>query len=207
MELQADLIALCTHGQGGLRDIFIGSIAQQVMRQVSVPVLFIQPNSVKESEVKPISQILLPLDGLKSHEAALPIGAYLATKFHAKLRLLTVIPTPKTLLGKEVVTSRYLPHAKTLSLDISAQEAEDYLYQIAKDLSSQGLIVSDTVLRGDAVSNLIKTIESEGIGMVIVATHGLSAFDAQWEGSLTPGLFSKTPVPVILVHVAKNDQE
>lgn len=207
VELQTDLIALCTHGHGGIRDILVGSIAQQVVRQVTVPVLFIQPDSVKDAEVKPISQILLPLDGMKSHEAAIPIGAFLAKRFQAKVRLLTVIPTRRNLLGKEVVAGRYLPTAKRLTLDISAQEAENYLDSIAKDLSAQGLTVSDVVLRGEAAAKLIETVEAAGIDLVIMATHGLRAFDAQWEGSLTPKLFSETPVPIILVHVAKDEQE
>src|SRR5437868_14772089 len=40
----ADLIALCTHGGGGLRDLLVGSIAQQVLRRGTAPVLLTRPN-------------------------------------------------------------------------------------------------------------------------------------------------------------------
>ena len=206
-ELQADLIVLCAHGHGGLRDILFGSIAQQVVRQVTVPVLFVRPGMVTDSAVRPVHQVLLPLDGSKSHEAVLPVAAYVAAQCQAKIRLLTVIPTPDTLSGKEALTSRYYPNTKMLSLDISAQQAENYLSGVARDLSSQGVAVSDVVLRGDAASQILDTIETEGIDLVILATHAQSTFNSHWEGSLTPRLFSKTPVPVMLVRVPADHQD
>ncbi len=38
----ADLIAICTHGRGGLSRMFLGSVADKVMRQGTVPVLLIR---------------------------------------------------------------------------------------------------------------------------------------------------------------------
>jgi nucleotide-binding universal stress UspA family protein len=40
---RADLIAMATHGWTGLRHIVLGSVADQVLRRVSVPVLFFRP--------------------------------------------------------------------------------------------------------------------------------------------------------------------
>jgi nucleotide-binding universal stress UspA family protein len=202
-ELQTDLIVLCAHGSGGIRDILFGSIAQQVIRQDTVPVLFIRPNSVKDSGGKTITKILLPLDGSKSHEAAIKVGENVATKCQAKIRLLTVVPTPETLPGKDAIAGRFYPTEKTLSLGIAAQQAENYLSKISTNLSGEGISVSNIVLRGDVMPRLMETIDSEGIDLVIVATHSQGAFDAHWGGSLTPTLLSRTPVPVILVHVLK----
>ncbi|HVN55888.1 MAG TPA: universal stress protein [Anaerolineaceae bacterium] len=205
-ELQTDLVVLCAHGNGGIRDMLFGSIAQQVIRHVSVPVLFIRPNSAKTSGGIPITQILLPLDGSTAHEAAIPIGAYVAKKCRAKIRLLTIVPTPETLPGKEAITGRFYPNAKSLSLDLSALQADYYLREISAQLTRQGLSVSNTVSRGDVMPKLIESIHSEGNDLVIMATHGQSSFDSHWEGSLTPKLLSKTPVPVMLVRVQANHE-
>ena len=202
-ELQTDLIVLCAHGRGGVRDILFGTIAQQVIRQGSVPVLFIRPESARDFDEKPIHQILLPLDGLKSHEAAVPVGAYVAAQCQAKIRLLTVVPTPETLPGKEAIAGRFYPNAKTLSLDVSAQQAENYLSGISTKLASQGILVSSSVLRGDVSAKLNETLHSDGIDLVLLATHGQFTFDAHWEGSQTPRLLSKTPVPVLLVRASE----
>jgi nucleotide-binding universal stress UspA family protein len=202
-ELQTDMIVLCTHGRGGLRDVLFGSIAQQVIRQVTVPVLFMLSGSVKDSGRKPITQILLPLDGSKAHEAAIPIGTYVARQCQARIRLLTVVPTPETLPGKEALAGRFYPNAKTLSLDLSAQQAEHYLSAISTELANQGITVSKIVLRGDVVPILAETIQSGGIDLVIMATHGQFLFDAHWEGSQTARLLSRAPVPVLLVPVSE----
>ena len=200
-ELQADLVVLCAHGHGGVRDLLFGSIAQQVIRQVSIPVLFIRPDYVKDSGGKPITHILLPLDGSKSHEAAIPVSAEIAKQCQAQMRLMTVIPTPETLPGKEAIAGRFYPNAKTLSLDVSAQQAGNYLSAMATELAHQGIQVSKVVSRGDVLPKVMETIQSDGIDLVIMATHGQFRFDAHWEGSLTPRLLSKAPVPVLLVPV------
>jgi nucleotide-binding universal stress UspA family protein len=42
-DLKADLVLLCAHGHGGLRDVFIGNIAQQVLQKGRTPVFFLRP--------------------------------------------------------------------------------------------------------------------------------------------------------------------
>jgi nucleotide-binding universal stress UspA family protein len=206
-ELHTDLIALCAHGNGGLRDVLFGSIAEQVIRQGTVPVLFIRPVTVKDSGANPIRQILLPLDGSKAHEVAIPVALSLAAKCGAKIRLLTVISTNETLSVKGAITGRVSPRAVTLSLDISAQQAEEYLHRISQELSTQGVPVSKSVVRGDVPAKLIETITAESIDLVVMATHGTNAIDARWEGSLTPRFLPKAPVPVILVRGRKEKNE
>ncbi|MDR3573445.1 MAG: universal stress protein [Anaerolineaceae bacterium] len=206
-ELHSDMIILCAHGNGGLRDMLFGSIAQQVIRQGTIPVLFIRPDMVKDTGMNPIQQILLPLDGSKAHEVAMPVAVYLAAKCEAKIRLLTVVPTAETLPVKGAITGRVSPRMTALTLDISAQQAEEYLHKISHDLLTQGMPVSSVVLRGNAESRLIETIAAEGIDLVVMATHGHSAIDAHWEGSLTPRFLPKTPVPVMLVRGIQDNSE
>jgi nucleotide-binding universal stress UspA family protein len=198
-ELQADLVVLCAHGNGGLRDMIFGSIAQQVIRQGTVPVLFIHPETVKDVDEKPIQQILLPLDGSKLHEVAIPVAVLLAAKCEAKIRLLTVVPTAETLPVKGAITGRVSPRMTSIALDQSVEQAREYLQKVSQDISVQGVPVSGIIMRGDASTQLIEAITAEKSDLVIMATHGHSALDAHWEGSLTPRFLPKTPVPVILV--------
>ena len=39
----ADMVAMATHGRSGLRQLLMGSVAKQVLRQVSIPVLLWRP--------------------------------------------------------------------------------------------------------------------------------------------------------------------
>jgi len=45
--LDADLIAMTTHGRGGLARLFVGSVADEVVRTASCPVLLIRSREVK----------------------------------------------------------------------------------------------------------------------------------------------------------------
>jgi nucleotide-binding universal stress UspA family protein len=206
-ELKTDLVILCAHGNGGLRDMIFGSIAQQVIRQGKIPVLFIRPEKVTDPITKPIRKILIPLDGLKAHEVAIPIAVYLAEKCKAEIRLLTVIPTSETLPIKKAITTRVSPRAVTLSLDISAQQAEEYLQRIIKEISTKGVPVSGIVRRGNVSNEQIEIITSEDIDLVVMATHGTRVLDAHWEGSLTPRFLPKTTIPVILTHGSEENKD
>jgi nucleotide-binding universal stress UspA family protein len=49
-KLGADLIVIATHGRKGLKHLVLGSIAERVVRESSVPVLTVQPAPVSQSE-------------------------------------------------------------------------------------------------------------------------------------------------------------
>ncbi len=204
-ELQADLVVLCAHGSGGLRDILIGSIAQQVIHQETIPVLFIRPEPSAKVGIEPWKVILVPLDGNQVHETALPIAASVAAKYKASLRLLTVVPTAETLRNKEAAISRLLPASTVMALDLSAQESKDYLQKISRDLFGQGIPVSGLVLRGDPVSRIIETVEADQIDLIVMATYGHRNFDAFWEESATPNVLSRSPIPVLFVREMRED--
>lgn len=44
----ADLIAMATHGRGGLRRLFLGSVSDKVLRGASLPVLLVRPGEPEE---------------------------------------------------------------------------------------------------------------------------------------------------------------
>jgi len=43
---QVDLVAMATHGRTGIRQFVLGSVAEQVLRIVDVPVLLVRPRDV-----------------------------------------------------------------------------------------------------------------------------------------------------------------
>ena len=199
IELDADLVVMCAHGSGGLRDMFFGSIAQQVIRQGNTPLLFIRPEIVTGEEARPLRRILVPLDGSKAHEEAIPVAAYLAKKYKAAIHLLTIIPSAEALPVREAITRRISPRMTALTLKMHVQQAKTYLQEQTQALEKQGVAASGTVLQGDVSTELVGAIEGEEIDLVVMATHCHSAIDARWEGSLTPRFLPKAPVPVVLV--------
>src|SRR6516165_6764267 len=61
-ELHADLVIMCTHGHGGLREIIFGSKAQQALQQGTQSILLLFPK--EDDTVLPfkLQRILVPLD-------------------------------------------------------------------------------------------------------------------------------------------------
>ena len=88
-----DLVVLGTHGRKGFSKLFMGSVAEQIFRRATCPVLTIGPGS----ELKPQQKwkpacILLATDFSKGSFHALPYAITLAEENHAELILLHAAP-------------------------------------------------------------------------------------------------------------------
>lgn len=200
-EFTPDLIILCTHGRGGLRDWLAGSIAQQVIALGETPVLLIHPNPDPSQEEFKIQRILLPIDGTSDHEQVLPLAATLAKSFKASAHLLTVVPTMSTLTGQRAATGKLMPVAMAAMLELSEDNAQEYLSRLAFQLKEKGIQVSLEVARGDPPAVIIDTADQIKAGLIILATHGKKGQGAFWAGSVAPRVCNLTQVPVLLIPV------
>ncbi|WP_215780279.1 universal stress protein [Paludibacterium sp. B53371] len=52
-EVDADLLVLATHGQGGMRHMLMGSFSEHVMRQASCPMMMVRYNPARASTPAP----------------------------------------------------------------------------------------------------------------------------------------------------------
>ena len=89
----ADLLVLGTHGRGGLKKLALGSVAEEVLRLASCPVLTVGPNAPPaRSGVAEFSRILFATDFGSASTRAFPYALSLAEDGHAKLVLLHMGP-------------------------------------------------------------------------------------------------------------------
>jgi len=88
-----DLVVLGTHGRKGLSKLFMGSVAEQIFRKATCPVLTIGPASeLKPGQTWKPARILLATDFSKGSFHALPYAIALAEENHAELILLHAAP-------------------------------------------------------------------------------------------------------------------
>jgi nucleotide-binding universal stress UspA family protein len=88
-----DLIVLGTHGRTGLSRLAMGSVAEEIYRRASCPVLCVGPKVAQESQESPeFRRILFPTDFSEASGAALPYALTLAEESQANLVLLHLIP-------------------------------------------------------------------------------------------------------------------
>jgi nucleotide-binding universal stress UspA family protein len=93
---EIDLLVLGTHGRGGLKKVILGSVAEELFRLASCPVLTIGPAVAGEREcAKAFRQILFATDFGPASLNALPYAISLAKESKARLILLHVVmPVP-----------------------------------------------------------------------------------------------------------------
>lgn len=91
-ERGADLIAMGTQGLGGVRKLLFGSVAQRVLRSVTVPVLAVSCREEAAAGDARIGAILAGVDLEERSRAIASHAASLAEALHVPLTLLHAIP-------------------------------------------------------------------------------------------------------------------
>ncbi len=200
-ELHADLIVMCTHGSTGLRNLLVGTIAQQVISLSKTPVMLVNP-SLKKSSVSPnFENFLIPLDGNPDHEHALSYASNLARVCGAKMHLLIAVPRFGNMSGELTIVNRYLPGTTSRMMDMLVPEAKEYLKKLQEKIEASGLNVSTSISRSTPAKAISKTAKSVKSDLIILATHGKTGSKPFWEGSITPKVIRLAKVPILLVPV------
>lgn len=199
-EFGADLIVLATHGWGGMRDLLVGSVAQQVLKRGTVPVLLVKPSPEHPTVAPyPVRRLLVPLDGTRAHDdAVLPVVEDVARAFGAEARLMLVVPTLETVSADQAPIARLTPQATAAALDLEQQDAAAYLGQLARQLRGKGVSASAEVRRGDPVGTVLD-VASEDADLVIMSTHARAGLEALWSASVGSKLLQRLRPPLLLV--------
>jgi nucleotide-binding universal stress UspA family protein len=196
-EYEPDLIILCAHGNGGVRDLLFGSIAQQVASGSGIPVFLIRPPLA--SDQYQIKRMLVPLDIESIHDKAIPYAEILARVCSAQLDLLCVIPTMGNLYGEQAAAGNFLPATTNAYLEISEELAQEHFQAHLDDFQVAGLKATAVVSRGDPAAIILKTAEAYGSNLIVFGTHGHSGLDAFWNRSITASVARKTNTPMLLI--------
>jgi len=201
VELKADLIVMCTHGRGGLREVLFGSIAQQVTAQGSSPVLLVRPPASGPPPAFKCDRVLAPDDATAEHEPGLDLIAALAARCASRIRLVMVVETAGTLTGREAASGTLLPTATRLMLEMAQAGAEKHLAEHVRLLQAQGVQASAEVRRGDPAQALAQAARQWGADVVVIRTHGKAGTKAFWSASLAPRLAAAVDLPLLLIPV------
>ena len=171
------LIVMSTHGQSGIRQWTIGSVANKVVRATKQPVALVRaegacPDVARKGMLK---KALLPLDGSRESEAAIPYAAELASRLGISVVLVQVLA-----IGD-----------KTL--------AEDYLEKIGAQLKQKGVTVESRVIFGEAATEIINLADEIHADVVAMSTHGRSGIGRWILGSVAERVLYEGNTPLLLV--------
>lgn len=195
LEMHSDLIVTCTHGNGGVRDLLFGSIAQRVVAHGQLPLLLIRP----DFPVFEPRTVLVPLDPDSVHDDSLEPATGIAAAFKADLQLLSVIPTVGTMSGEEAATGSLLPTTARIVLDMREQQAAEHLGKHIELLKERGLSGESAVVRGDVAAQIVRFADLCGADLTVLSTHRKTGLDAFWSKSVAPRVAQATRKPLLLV--------
>lgn len=189
-----DVIAMPTHGRGGLSRLLLGSTTERVVRTSDVPVLTIRPDS-DVTTTHPYRNVLVPTDGSDCARAALETGVDVAREKTAGLHLLSVVDV--TSLGADVRIQMQVQFLEENATEI-VEDATEYATDASVEPVS-GLVALGTSIHGE----ILAYIDEHDIDLVVVGTHGRTGFDRYMLGSVTEKLVRTSPIPVLTVRPAK----
>lgn len=171
-ESNVSLIAMASRGSSGQGPWHLGSIAAKVLRATVRPVLLIKAQ-VSEPALKQkslIKKILLPLDGSKMAEAAIPRTEALARALGAELVLFQVVE-PATIWGSY---EGYPAYRQPPGPDERKASAMEYLAGVEKQLQGKGTKVTSVIDYGFTPERIIDYSKANDVDLIVLSTHGLS---------------------------------
>ena len=191
------LVVMGTAGKAGLRRWLLGSVAQEVLRRASLPVLVVPTRMAAAGRPHQPSgkRVLVATDFSAGGEAAFEAGLRLARDLRAPLRLLHVVEIP-------FATAAYpFPEAVTAPAAV-AQDEEHAMAQLAVLASrARGMSVAATpsVQVGHVPSAVLAEAREGGAALIVVGTHGRSGLRRFVLGSQSQALVQMADRPVLVV--------
>ncbi|HEU5101891.1 MAG TPA: universal stress protein [Roseiflexaceae bacterium] len=109
-----------------------------------------------------------------------------------------VWPVPMYASERDVELANHPIYASQTWANVSSM-LEDELVPIVHKLQDAGFTVSVAVRFGDPVEEIACFVESEGVELVAMATHGRTGLGRLVMGSVAEGVLHRLQVPIILI--------
>jgi nucleotide-binding universal stress UspA family protein len=203
----AGLVVMTTHGRGPLARFWLGSVADQLVRELPMPLLLVRPGeAAAELGTEPVlKHLLLPLDGSPLAEEMIEPAVALGSLMDADYTLLRVV--------RPVLAAPVIPDGATLNVATQSmidqlaklagevrQEAEAYLEGVAARLRARSLRVRTQVaLESQPAVAILQEAVAPRIDAVALETHGRRGLARLFLGSVADKVIRGASVPV-LVH-------
>jgi len=202
-ENNVSLITMASRGRSSRGPWLLGNIAAKVLRVTGKPVLLIRAAADKAvlQQKSLVKRILVPLDGSKLGEVAIPYAEALAQVLGAEIVLFQAF-TPPTVEGAYRYSSIPPTAFKEREEKIRAS-AMDYLDSLGKAFQEKGLQALSVVREGSAPEQILEYAEANGIDLIAMSTHGRSGIGRWVWGSVTDKVLHAGDTAVLTVRATK----
>lgn len=184
-ETRPDLVAMSTHGRGGLDRWVRGSVAERVLRACPVPLWMVNPRTQPGTIV---SAILVPLDESACAAQILVPLIPLARAFGARVTLLFVdwdaaTDTPSLVAKRRAARER---------------DVREWLAEPWARLEAAGVAGAVRIERGHVAEEILRVAEPGAFDLLAMSTHGRSGPGRWLLGSTAEKVLARCRVPIYL---------
>ena len=209
-ETGADLIVMTSHGRTGISRLWLGSVADHVVRAATVPVLVLPADEGAAHDahdtVEAFGRVLVPYDGSPLSADVLPVAAALARISRAAVTLLQISPVVPAIVPVDPLlpTPVYpvIPDEEaTVRL---ATDVRHGLEEIAASLTREsGLEVRAVVeVSQNTSDHIVEYAHIHHADVIVMSTHGRGA--SRWLlGSVADKVLRASRLPTLLRRPAK----
>ena len=146
-----------------------------------------------------IKRTLFPIDLTENSSKILPYVLSVCEKYNSVIYLLHVVEDLRLWYG--VYVPHEVPHA---SLNVFQKEALDVaekaIERVCKEQLQSCPNFQKRIVSGDPAPEILKTIESEDIDLVVMGTQGRKGLEHAIFGSVAENVVKKSPVPILVIN-------
>lgn len=187
----AQFIVMATHGKGGLKASFVGSVTDKVVRGSKVPVLALPIGADPDLRSGPV---LVGLDGSPVGEQALPVARDLAKRLGVSVALLRAYEIPPS------TGSEFVVYQGDVLTEIR-EAAEEYIGGAAQP-GERAL----TIMRSAAPA-MVDTADEIKAGLVVLTSHGKGFMRRITLGSTTDRVLHSIKRPLLVLPAATEEDQ
>ena len=177
------LVAMSTHGRGGVERLATGSVTEEVLRHTTTPLLMSnEPERPKAGHgLNQLRRILMPVFTSQAAAPILPLITDLASRFDA-----------------EVVLYHDERGVNDVGESLEPPEAARALEECADRLTGQGVRIAKVRATGAPVAtDILNRVKELDVDLVAMTTHGRSGLMRGFFGSVTEVVLRHSPCPVL----------
>lgn len=185
---KAELIVMGTHGRGGAKRVWLGSVLENVVRQAGIPVFAVRQkqhefiDAFKPRKVPKLETIVCPVNFSRAAQASLEVAVSLARQFNAHL-----------------ISACVMDPGDKNGISWTQQELSSFVQQhgaVACDVETQ-------TRKGAAGKEIVSLASRMKADLIVLGAQPRHPMQAWFWGDTTEFVLRQAPVPVLVVPAAR----
>jgi nucleotide-binding universal stress UspA family protein len=205
--LVADIIVAGARGHSALARFFLGNVAEGLARHSHMPILLARP------DILPLSKVVIGVDGSSDarHAACWATHSFPLPE-QCALHLVRVVPKPVwELYPSSLVLGSYdqtIEQLTATARQAAREDMEVFSREVIGEVTSNDRKIDIATPVGDPAQELLHIADTEGAGLLVVGSRGLTGLQRAFLGSVSSEAVHHASCSVLVVpHKQKEEKQ